>query len=79
MDPVAVLEWTLVESDILPPRLLAVLDSELMSVRRQVTDPIQASGGPVRHDAVRWRAFPCRYFGSELEPCCSQLQVVGRR
>ncbi len=78
-DPLTIIEITMVQPDVGPPRLTSRRDGELVPVGRQITEPVQHCRRTVRDNSLSRDSLPGQGPGRELEPCCPQVEVVGQR
>jgi len=77
IDPVAVLERALMESDVGTSRLAAHRQGELVAIRWQVPELAEGRCGAVGDDPLLSAAFPCGCLGSKLQPGRAQFDVAG--
>src|SRR5918994_2882600 len=79
VDPLGGAEGPLVEAHIWSSALATHRQGEVMSVRRQVPEPVEGGCRPVRHHALLWDPLPGRRLRGQLQPRCPQLDMVGNR
>jgi hypothetical protein len=75
--PLSVFEWPNVNADVRTAGLTALRERELVSVGGEVPEGVDRRRRPVRDDTLIGCTLPRREVGSELEPGCPQVQVVG--
>jgi hypothetical protein len=75
--PFSVLEWPNVNADVRTASLTTLGERELVAVSGEVPEGVDRRRRPVGDDTLLGCPLPRREVGSELEPGCPQVQVVG--
>jgi hypothetical protein len=78
-DPLAGPDRPVVKPDVRSARLPPLRQCELVPVRWQVAETVPSRGGTVGYDALLRCPLPRRDLRSELEPRCTEVEIIWQR